>query len=156
MNDEYRNRCRQHFKMNPETINDMCKKAEQMKQKQYEGRIQNLTGGYYKAGYENVKISQVKDYFLVTGYKRPHVFKELSDIEEFMNSIPTEKGKSKVVIIPFPVVEESDIYKYLMKRLHDKNDPHGTTMKVMKCITKYRERYYNDHKVSECMPTYML
>ena len=33
MSDEYRNRCRQHFKMNPETINDMCKKAEQMKQR---------------------------------------------------------------------------------------------------------------------------
>lgn len=33
MSDEYRNRCRQHFKMNPETINDMCKKAERMKQR---------------------------------------------------------------------------------------------------------------------------
>ena len=132
--DEYRDRCRQHFKMNPETIQAMCKKAERMKQ----------------------HASEVKDYFLVTGYKRPHVFKELSDIEEFMNSIPTEKGKNKVVIIPFAVVEQSDIYKFLSKRLHDKKDPHATTMKVMQCITRYRERYYNDHKVSECLPTYML
>ena len=152
MSDEYRNRCRQHFKMNPETIQAMCKKAERMKQHPRA----NLTGGYVKAGYENVKISEVKDYFLVTGYKRPHVFKELSDIEEFMNSIPTEKGKNKVVIIPFAVVEQSDIYKFLSKRLHDKKDPHATTMKVMQCITRYRERYYNDHKVSECLPTYML
>ena len=62
MNDEYRNRCRQHFKMNPETIQSMCKKAERMKQHPRA----NLTGGYVKAGYENVKISEVKDYFYCT------------------------------------------------------------------------------------------
>ena len=71
--------------MNPETIQSMCKKAERMKQKQYEGRIQNLTGGYYKAGYENVKISQVKDYFLIHGknYAMPNVFKELAEVEQY-------------------------------------------------------------------------
>jgi len=31
--DDYRDRCRQHYKMNPETISDMCKKAERMKQR---------------------------------------------------------------------------------------------------------------------------
>jgi hypothetical protein len=116
-----------------------------------QGRVENLTGGYKKAGYEKVKISQVKDYFLVTGYKRPHVFKELSDIEQYMQSIPTEKGKNKVVIVPFTVVEQSDIYKFLSKRLHNKKDPHATTMKVMQCLTRYREYYYNDHAISECI-----
>ena len=121
-----------------------------------QGRVENLTGGYVKAGYENVKISEVKDYFLVTGYKRPHVFKELADIEQYIESIPTEKGKKKVLIIPFPVVEQSDIYKFLRKRLHDKKDPHATTMKVMPVLQRYRAYYYNDNDVAKCMPTYML
>lgn len=31
--DEYSKRCRQHYKMNPDTLSDMCKKAERMKQR---------------------------------------------------------------------------------------------------------------------------
>ena len=33
MTDEYRNRCRQHYKMNPETLNAMYEKADRMKQR---------------------------------------------------------------------------------------------------------------------------
>ena len=33
MSDEYRKRCRQHFKMNPDTIQEMYKKADRMKQR---------------------------------------------------------------------------------------------------------------------------
>lgn len=31
--DEYSKRCRQHYKMNPDTLSDMFEKAEQMKQR---------------------------------------------------------------------------------------------------------------------------
>ena len=153
MNDEYTKRCRQHYKMNPETINDMCKKAEQMKQHPRA----NLTGGYYKAGYENVKISEVKDYFLIHGknYAMPNVFKELAEVEQYIEQLPSEKSKKNTVIIPFTVADESELYDVLYEKTKEKSNvvDRPTQLAVLAILQRYRQRYYNDSKVSELMPT---
>ena len=156
MNDEYTKRCRQHYKMNPETINDMCKKAEKMKQHPRA----NLTGGYYKAGYENVKISEVKDYFLIHGknYAMPNVFKELAEVEQYIEQLPSEKSKKNTVIVPFTVADESELYDVLYEKTKEKSNvvDRPTEWAVLAILQRYRQRYYNDSKVSELMPTYML
>jgi len=156
MNDEYRNRCRQHFKMNPETIQSMCKKAEQMKQHPRA----NLTGGYVKAGYENVKISEVKDYFLIHGknYAMPNVFKELAEVEQYIEQLPSEKSKKNTVIVPFTVADESELYDVLYEKTKEKSNvvDRPTEWAVLAILQRYRQRYYNDSNVSELMPTYML
>ena len=156
MNDEYTKRCRQHYKMNPETINDMCKKAERMKQHPRA----NLTGGYYKAGYENVKISEVKDYFLIHGknYAMPNVFKELAEVEQYIEQLPSEKSKKNTVIVPFTVADESELYDVLYEKTKEKSNvvDRPTEWAVLAILQRYRQRYYNDSKVSELMPTYML
>jgi len=156
MSDEYRNRCRQHFKMNPETIQSMCKKAEQMKQHPRA----NLTGGYVKAGYENVKISEVKDYFLIHGknYAMPNVFKELAEVEQYIEQLPSEKSKKNTVIVPFTVADESELYDVLYEKTKEKSNvvDRPTQIAVLAILQRYRQRYYNDSNVSELMPTYML
>ena len=156
MNDEYTKRCRQHYKMNPETINDMCKNAEKMKQHPRA----NLTGGYYKAGYENVKISEVKDYFLIHGknYAMPNVFKELAEVEQYIEQLPSEKSKKNTVIVPFTVADESELYDVLYEKTKEKSNvvDRPTEWAVLAILQRYRQRYYNDSKVSELMPTYML
>ena len=156
MNDEYTKRCRQHYKMNPETIQSMCKKAEKMKKHPRA----NLTGGYYKAGYENVKISEVKDYFLIHGknYAMPNVFKELAEVEQYIEQLPSEKSKKNTVIVPFTVADESELYDVLYEKTKEKSNvvDRPTEWAVLAILQRYRQRYYNDSKVSELMPTYML
>ena len=154
MNDEYTKRCRQHYKMNPETINDMCKKAERMKQHPRA----NLTGGYYKAGYENVKISEVKDYFLIHGKNNsnPDVYRSLQEVEQYINSLTSEKHKSRIVIVPFSVSEETfdrEIYD-IIHFVYDRLQPQEYTKWKMGessilhwgIIQRYKERYYSDRE----------
>jgi hypothetical protein len=127
-----------------------------MKQKQYAGRIQNLKGGYIKAGYENVKISEVKDYFLVHGknYAMPNVFRELSDIEQHIERLPSEKAKKNTVIIPFSLADESELYDVLYEKTKEKSNvvDRPTEWAVLAILKRYRQLYYNDGKVSELMP----
>jgi len=142
--------------MNPETIQSMCKKAEQMKQHPRA----NLTGGYVKAGYENVKISEVKDYFLIHGknYAMPNVFKELAEVEQYIEQLPSEKSKKNTVIVPFTVADESELYDVLYEKTKEKSNvvDRPTEWAVLAILQRYRQRYYNDSNVSELMPTYML
>jgi len=148
--DDYRNRCRQHYKMNPETIQAMCKKAERMKQHPRA----NLTGGYYKAGYENVKISEVKDYFLIHGknYAMPAVFRELKDIEQYIEQLPSEKAKTNTVIVPFTVADESELYDVVYKYTSEKSNNGAPTDMSTYVILKRYCNHYNDILVDELLP----
>jgi hypothetical protein len=118
----------------------------------------NLTGGYVKAGYENVKISEVKDYFLIHGKNQstPNVYRELAEVEQYINSLTSEKHKSRIVIVPFTVSEETfekEIYD-IIHFVYDRLQPEEYTKWKMGessilhwgIIQRYKERYYSDRE----------